>query len=101
MRRLPGIFVPFMGRDAYTITSPVEIARAAKASLRAYYMARVRGGYRALMSDPIDPGRKGDGPEALRRATLAWTRFLEQCIRRYPWQWMWMHRRWRTRPEDL
>ena len=98
MRRLSGIFVPFFGIDAYTTTAPVEIARAARASMRVYLMVRDPDGYRAIMSDPIHVPDRSEGAEGVRRATIAWTQFLEAQIRQRPWQWMWMHRRWRTRP---
>ena len=98
VRRLPGIFVPFFGIDAYTMTAPLEIARAAGATLRCYVFARVPGGYRVIFSDRIQVPDKSEGAEGLRRATIAWTEFLEAQIRERPWQWMWMHRRWRTRP---
>ena len=98
LRRLPGIFVPFFGKDAYTTTAPVEIARAAKATMRVYLFARDADGYRAIMSDPIPVPDKSKGDQGVREATIAWTQFLEAQIRQRPWQWMWMHRRWRTRP---
>jgi KDO2-lipid IV(A) lauroyltransferase len=30
--------------------------------------------------------------------TAAFTAVMEEYIRRYPEQWLWMHRRWKTRP---
>jgi KDO2-lipid IV(A) lauroyltransferase len=33
------------------------------------------------------------------RNTAAFTGVIESYIRRYPDQWLWMHRRWKTRPE--
>jgi KDO2-lipid IV(A) lauroyltransferase len=100
VRRLPGIFVPFFGVEAHTLTAPVQIAQASGATLRMYLCVREGRRYRMVWSERIDPGTKADGPDALRRATLEWTRFLEAAIRERPEQWMWMHRRWRTRPED-
>jgi KDO2-lipid IV(A) lauroyltransferase len=45
---------------------------------------------------PPPPGRE---PEDILAHTLACTREIETFIRQYPDQWIWMHRRWRTRPE--
>ena len=98
VRRLPGIFVPFFGVDAYTLTAPVQLAQASEATLRVYLCVREGSRYRMVWSERIDPGTKAGGPDAIRRATLEWTRFLEAAIREHPEQWMWMHRRWRTRP---
>jgi KDO2-lipid IV(A) lauroyltransferase len=30
--------------------------------------------------------------------TALFTRVIEDCVRRYPDQWLWVHRRWKTRP---
>jgi len=101
LRRMPGIFVPFFGREAYTVTSPVQIAQATGGVLRIYLARREGRRYRILWSHRIDPGTKAEGEAALRRATAEWTAYLEAAIRAHPDQWMWMHRRWRTRPEDI
>jgi KDO2-lipid IV(A) lauroyltransferase len=48
---------------------------------------------------PLDPLRENT-PEAFRQATQQYTRIIEDYIRRCPEQWIWLHRRWRTRPVE-
>lgn len=40
----------------------------------------------------------GEEPEDVRRLTQAFTNVVEDYVRRYPDQWLWIHRRWKTRP---
>jgi len=42
--------------------------------------------------------RTGDFKEEVRVNTARFTQVIESWARRYPDQWMWVHRRWRTRP---
>ncbi|HEX8898463.1 MAG TPA: lysophospholipid acyltransferase family protein, partial [Chthoniobacterales bacterium] len=42
--------------------------------------------------------RTGDEEEDVRRLTQQYTRVVEDYVRRYPDQWLWIHRRWKTRP---
>ncbi len=43
------------------------------------------------------PDRK---EETLRACTAAYTKIIEDEIRRDPAQWMWLHKRWKSRPAD-
>jgi KDO2-lipid IV(A) lauroyltransferase len=101
VRRVAGTFVPFFGREAYTPTAPILLAQAAGATVRMIIAAREKGGYRAVIGERIPVPPKSEGDAGIRRATLAWTQFLEAEIRKRPEQWVWMHRRWKTRPEDV
>jgi len=40
----------------------------------------------------------GEEQEDVRRMTQAFTKVVENYVRRYPDQWLWIHRRWKTRP---
>jgi KDO2-lipid IV(A) lauroyltransferase len=40
----------------------------------------------------------GEEQEDVRRLTQAFTKVVEDYVRRYPDQWLWIHRRWKTRP---
>jgi KDO2-lipid IV(A) lauroyltransferase len=42
--------------------------------------------------------RTGDFKEEVRLNTERFTRIVEEQVRRYPDQWLWVHRRWQTRP---
>ncbi len=44
--------------------------------------------------NPADPGNPADAAEVTRRLHAV----LEQVIREHPGQWLWIHRRWKTRP---
>ena len=47
---------------------------------------------------PLQFDRTGDEEEDTLRATQLLTNVVEDWIRRYPDQWLWVHRRWKTRP---
>jgi KDO2-lipid IV(A) lauroyltransferase len=48
-----------------------------------------------MLGEPIHPPETGDTERDVRTVTQAYTSFFEACIRRYPDQWLWTHRRWK------
>jgi KDO2-lipid IV(A) lauroyltransferase len=50
----------------------------------------------------FEPGihivRTGDEARDIRENTALFTRAVEDYVRRHPDQWLWVHRRWKTRP---
>jgi KDO2-lipid IV(A) lauroyltransferase len=50
---------------------------------------------------PEIPMRKTDNEEDdVVYNTQVLTQYIEDTIRKYPDQWVWMHERWKTQPED-
>jgi len=94
--RLDGIFVPFFGRLAYTLTSPVKLALATGAPLVPLFLVRDGLRYRLLAEEPIQVQRRGNRDETIQEYTTHWSQVIEEKIRAYPDQWVWMHRRWKT-----
>lgn len=94
-----GVFVDFFGRPACTTTGPARIARKTQApvvlGLVIWDAAAKR--YR-LRFDQVDWICHDDPDEEIRLNTARYTALLEQYIRRYPDQWLWVHRRWKTQP---
>jgi KDO2-lipid IV(A) lauroyltransferase len=96
-----GVFVPFFGIPASTY--PLVASLALRHGFPVYFGAAVRVGPRFRYDFDI---RRYDPPEGLGfdagrdhllRAYHAW---LEGLLRRWPEQYFWMHRRWKTRPKD-
>jgi len=97
--RVKGTFVDFFGSPALTATGPAVLARLTDALLLPGALVRSEDDrYRLVLDEPVDRARTGndefDDWETTRRASLA----LESMVRRFPDQWTWFHRRWRTRP---
>ncbi len=101
MKRVPGVFVPFLGRPAWTPIGPAALALAAGVPMFCAYLIWDGGAYRILREGPLPLPATGDRDEDIRILTETWTRILERVIRMYPDQWVWFHRRWRTTPETL
>jgi KDO2-lipid IV(A) lauroyltransferase len=94
-----GIFVDFFGRLACTTSAPARLARKTGAALVLGLTIWDPGlGKYRLRFEPVDWIPGADAEEEIRANTANFTRLIEGCIRRYPEQWFWVHRRWKTRP---
>lgn len=93
-----GVFVDFFGKSAYTPIGPVALAKVTGASIIPTFMVREGLHHRFIVNEPICLVDTGDAEKDMVTNTQAWSRVLESFIRRYPEQWVWIHRRWKTRP---
>lgn len=94
-----GVFVDFFGKEAYTPTAPVQFAIAAGCPIIPCFIVRENGRHLLTVEDPIEIVSTGDKARDLLENTRRWSRLTESYIRRYPDQWVWMHRRWKTQQE--
>jgi KDO2-lipid IV(A) lauroyltransferase len=96
-----GVFVNFFGRPAYTPKAPVKIAMAAKTKILPVFLIRKKDDtHKLVVEEPIDPSLGGTDEEAIKRYTQQWTNALERYVRKYPEQWVWIHKRWKTAPKE-
>jgi KDO2-lipid IV(A) lauroyltransferase len=98
-RRFRGVFVNFFGRDAYTPVAPFVIAQRTNSPIVPTAIFRNRDYTYTLKVEPAIPfPDTGDREKDIITVVQRCTDFLERMIREHPEQWVWMHRRWRTRP---
>jgi KDO2-lipid IV(A) lauroyltransferase len=95
-----GVSVPFFGRPASTSPGLAILAAQTGTPVMPVYAVR-RDDYdhevHILPAIPAPPDRN---QESLTEATQHYTRVLEDIIRRYPDQWIWIHRRWKSQPRS-
>jgi KDO2-lipid IV(A) lauroyltransferase len=93
-----GVFVDFLGKEAHTPVAPAALALTGKTPLFVVCMERLpRSKHRIHINGPVkhpdSANRDADRLELTRR----WNDILGTHIREHPTQWVWFHRRWRTR----
>jgi len=94
-----GVFVDFFGRKAATATGPVVLAQRTKAAVLACFIVRQPDDTHKIIIEPplkLEEGR--DYQEAIVINIQKLTNIIESYIRRYPAEWSWIHRRWKSRP---
>lgn len=97
--KVQGVFVNFFGQPAFTPTGPVVLARKFKLPLVPIFM-RIKDDftYHIECSKPIDLVFTDNEEHDILVNTQRCSDVYEQLIRRYPEQWVWMHKRWKTQP---
>ena len=94
-----GIFVEFLGRLACTTTGPARIAQKTGVPIVLGLVLWDPGLHKyRLRFDRVDWLRRDDPEEEIAANTANFTRMIEEYVRRYPDHWLWVHRRWKTRP---
>lgn len=103
VRRLAGVFVPFFGRSALTMTAPAALARATRRRLvpARCVFDRSRGRYRLSFEEPLELDRALPRREAVTRLVTQLNEVFERWIRADPEQWAWHQPRWRTQPGEV
>ena len=100
---MPGeaVFVDFFGKQASTTTGIARVALHTDAAVVPGYAAwdESLGKYRLRFEPPIELIRTGDMERDVVENTQRFTKVIEDIIRKYPDQWVWVHRRWNTRPK--
>lgn len=94
-----GVFVDFFGRKAFTPVGPAALAALTGAALVPTFIIRDGARHIFTVEEPIELADTGDRKADLVINTQKWSDVVESYIRRYPDQWVWMHRRWKTRPD--
>ena len=95
-----GVFVNFFGTPACTASGLARVAmRTDAATLPGFLTWREEERKYVLeFGEPIDLVRTGDDELDIVTNTQICTSAIEAWVRRFPEQWLWVHRRWKTRP---
>jgi Kdo2-lipid IVA lauroyltransferase/acyltransferase len=95
------IFVDFMGKSAYTPIGAALLALDTEAAVVPMAMKRLPDNkHQFTISPEIDLVRTGDKEHDIRINTQNFSKIIEEFISEDPEQWVWMHERWRTTPEN-
>jgi KDO2-lipid IV(A) lauroyltransferase len=96
-----GIFVDFFGTPASTTPALATLALKTDVPIVPVFgVPEPDGRYRIRYLPELEFQRSGDTRRDIFDLTQRCTRVIEDQIRREPEYWVWMHRRWRTRPRE-
>ena len=95
-----GVFVPFFGRLACTNAGIATLALKTDAVVipTCAVWNQKRGKYFFHGDPPVELVRTGDHERDVEMNTANFAAAMEHMIRLYPEQWLWIHKRWKTRP---
>jgi KDO2-lipid IV(A) lauroyltransferase len=95
-----GVFVPYFGVPACTASGLARIALKTDAAVLPGFLIweQARKKYVLRFGERMELRRTGDVDADVLANTAAFTAAIERYVRANPEQWLWMHRRWKTRP---
>jgi KDO2-lipid IV(A) lauroyltransferase len=96
-----GVFVPFFGLPASTNSGIARIALRTDAPIVPVFIVREGRSARHVVHvlPLLHAEHTGDFERDVVDTTARCSRVFEDMVRRYPEQWLWIHRRWKTRPD--
>lgn len=98
--RKSGIFVNFFNKPASTFTGPALFSIRTGLPILPVFDVRLEDNrHKIIFHPPIMPQENSlNRNQAMREITQAHARILENMIRKYPDQYFWFHRRWKSKP---
>ena len=94
------VFVDFFGIPAATSSGIARLARrtgAAVVPAYSYWDPQI-GKYRLRYEPALELTTTEDEQSDIRNYSARFNQVIEDYVRRFPDQWLWVHRRWKTRP---
>ncbi len=97
--KVKGVFVDFYGKPAWTPIGAAMLALDSEASvMAAYYLKKPDDTWQIIIKPEFRVIRTGDRKHDLQKNTEMFHKDIEEMIKKYPTQWVWMHERWKTTP---
>jgi len=95
------IFVDFFGVPAATNFIMAKLALRTKSPIIPVFApwSEEKGKYLVIVGPPVSFEPTGNEEEDVRALTTKLSQLIESTIRQYPGQWLWIHKRWKTRPK--
>ena len=95
-----GVFVDFFGIPACTASGLARIALRSDAAVVPGFTVwdPALRKYRLRFDPALKLIRTGNDDADVLANTALFTKVIEEYVRKYPDQWLWVHRRWKTRP---
>jgi Kdo2-lipid IVA lauroyltransferase/acyltransferase len=95
-----GVFVPFFGFLASSTAGLARIALRTNAAVVPGYAFwdEAAQRYRLRFEPAVEMVRTGDETADVRANTAQFMKVIENFVREHPDQWIWIHKRWKTRP---
>ncbi len=99
-KRSEAVFVPFFGEPAATSSGPARLARLSGAPVVPVFLIREPDGrsHRLVIQNELALQRSSDIQADIEENSRRFLKPIEDIVRRYPEQFLWTHRRFRTRP---
>ncbi|MEW6009285.1 MAG: lysophospholipid acyltransferase family protein [Candidatus Omnitrophota bacterium] len=95
-----GVFVDFFGKSAATASGPVVLGLRSKAAILPVFIIRKPdNSQEVIIESEFLIEKKDDFQETVSYNIAKLTKIIEGYVRRYPAQWSWIHRRWKSRPQ--
>jgi Kdo2-lipid IVA lauroyltransferase/acyltransferase len=96
-----GVFVPFFGIPACTASGLARVALHSGAAVLPGFLLWEESEQKYVLhfGPELSLIRTADAADDILANTALFTAAIESYIRQYPGQWLWVHRRWKTRPE--
>ena len=90
-----GVAAPFFGRTVHTAGAPTRVALKFGAVMQPMSVERLPGArFRVVVSEPILLEHTGDRDRDTEAGVRKVNAFVEDCVRRRPAEWFWVHKRW-------
>ncbi|MBI5634221.1 MAG: lysophospholipid acyltransferase family protein [Nitrospirae bacterium] len=93
--RPESIIIHFLGKNAYTLKAPAVIARKTGAAVVPLFIRRTENGHIIEIQEEIPQDASEDNDTALLQNTINFSKPIEEYIKKYPSDWLWIHRRWK------
>ncbi len=101
VQKKEGVFVDFFGVPASTTTGIAKLALATNAAVLPAFAVwnEAKGKYVVHLEPAVEYEKTDDADADVKNLTQDITRVVERYVRSFPEQWLWIHKRWNTRPK--